>query len=317
MNEITQIVFVPPQSDSPFHLDNKKGYQQWRACKLDAYPSNSENLLVSITNATQLSSQEHQAILALCCKTNMAIYRAQSPTKEDKNIPRAMGHIFGLNRLDPNMLADDDGITSLQVVSGKFSRGYIPYSNKRLLWHTDGYYNTSDKQIRAFILHCVKPAPEGGENTLMDHEIVYLLLRDKNPDYIRALMASDAMTIPANEEASAEDRKAITGPVFSVDSDDGSLHMRYTARTRSIIWKDDEITRKAVAFLSDLLENGNDYMFSYKLGAGEGLICNNVLHKRSGFENESDASRLLYRARYYDRIKGTETNWIENHAISK
>jgi hypothetical protein len=115
------------------------------------------------------------------------------------------------------------------------------------------------------------------------------------------------MTIPANEEAAAEGRKAITGPVFSVDSEDGSLHMRYTARTRSIIWKDDEITRKAVAFLGDLLENGNDYIFSYKLGAGEGLICNNVLHKRSAFENESDASRLLYRARYYDRIKNTET----------
>ncbi|MDH5435934.1 MAG: TauD/TfdA family dioxygenase, partial [Gammaproteobacteria bacterium] len=265
-----------------------------------------KDLLVSIRNPAQLTAQEQAAILALCRKTNMTIYRSPLPAKEDKDIPRAIGHRFGLERLDPNMLADDDGITSLQVVSGKSLRGYIPYSNKRLLWHTDGYYNTADKQIRSIILHCVSPAPEGGESALMDHEIAYLLLRDKDPDYIKALMAPDAMTIPANEEATTEDRKAITGPVFSVDSNDGSLHMRYTARTRSIIWKDDANTRNAVSFLGDMLDNGNDYIFNYKLGAGEGLICNNVLHKRSGFENENNASRLLYRARYYDRIRGTE-----------
>ncbi len=302
-----QIRFEPPHSDSPFHLDNEKGYQAWRERKCEAYPSEPADLLVSVADPAQLTAQEHQNILSLCRKANMTIYRTALEGKADKEIPRTLGHAFGLEHLDPNMLADDDGITSLQVVSGKSLRGYIPYSNRRLLWHTDGYYNTTEKQIRSIILHCVIPAPDGGENGLMDHEMAYLLLRDENSDYIKALMAPDAMTIPANEEATEEDRKAVTGPVFSVDSEDGSLHMRYTARTRSIIWKDDKTTRKAVAFLSDLLENGNDYIFNYKLGAGEGLICNNVLHKRSAFESESSANRLLYRARYYDRIKGTGT----------
>lgn len=306
MQQVIQIASVPPQSDSPFHLDNEKGYQLWREHKREDYPSNPADLVVMVADPARPSVQEHQNILRLCRKTNMSIYRTTLQDKADKEIPRVLGHAFGLERLDPNMLADDDGITSLQVVEGKSLRGYIPYSNRRLLWHTDGYYNTTNKQIRSIILHCVVPAPRGGENALMDHEMVYLLLRDENPAYIKALMAPDAMTIPANEEAADKDRKAVAGPVFSVDSDDGSLHMRYTARTRSIIWKDDEITHKAVAFLSDLLENGNDYMFSYKLGAGEGLICNNVLHKRSAFESESSANRLLYRARYYDRIKGTQ-----------
>jgi alpha-ketoglutarate-dependent taurine dioxygenase len=305
MQQVIQIASAAPGSDSPFHLDNERGYQLWRGRKLEGYPSKPADLVVMLANPMQLSDQEYQDILQICRKTNMSIYRTNLQGKADKDIPRALGHAFGLERLDPNMLADDDGITSLQVVEGKSLRGYIPYSNKRLLWHTDGYYNMADKQIRSIILHCVVPAPQGGGNTLMDHEMAYLLLRDENTAYIEALMAPDAMTIPANEEAAGEDRKAITGPVFSVDSDDGSLHMRYTARTRSIIWKDDETARKAVAFLTDLLENGNDYMFSYKLGAGEGLICNNVLHKRSAFENESAANRLLYRARYYDRIKGT------------
>jgi hypothetical protein len=37
-----------------------------------------------------------------------------------------------------------------------------------------------------------------------------------------------------------------------------------------------------------------------------GLLCNNVLHTRDGFSDRPDApQRLLYRARYFDRIAGT------------
>ena len=50
-------------------------------------------------------------------------------------------------------------------------------------------YNTATKQIHALNLHVVQQAATGGENALMDHEIAYILLRDKNPDYIRALWA--------------------------------------------------------------------------------------------------------------------------------
>jgi hypothetical protein len=45
------------------------------------------------------------------------------------------------------------------------------------------------------------------------------------------------------------------------------------------------------------------------LQPGWGLICNNVLHSRSrfsdGVEPDPAQGRLLYRARYYDRIAGT------------
>jgi hypothetical protein len=33
-----------------------------------------------------------------------------------------------------------------------------------------------------------------------------------------------------------------------------------------------------------------------------GLVCNNVLHDRSGFTETPERRRLLYRARYHDRI---------------
>ena len=48
-------------------------------------------------------------------------------------------------------------------------------------------------------MHCVSPAKSGGENSYLDPEIAYILMRDENPDYIAALMQDDVMMIPANE----------------------------------------------------------------------------------------------------------------------
>lgn len=294
---------------SPFYVENEAAYQRWRAAKLERYPATAEELVVPVDNPLSLTDAEAGAMLGICRKTNMVIY-ASRVQREDKEIPRAVGERFGLRRLDSNMLADDDGITSLQVVPGKSQRGYIPYSNKRLLWHTDGYYNSADNRIRAFVLHCVSPAAEGGENSLLDHEIAYILMRDANPDYIRALMAPDAMTIPANTETGVETRAAVTGPVFSVDPIGANLHMRYTARTRSIVWKQDAATRAAVQFLENLLAGESPYMFRHTMAAGQGLMCNNVLHNRTAFTDDADRgiARLVYRARYHDRVRGTNFN---------
>ena len=215
---------------------------------------------------------------------------------------------MGLTNLDPNMLADEDGITSLELMPAKHERGYIPYSNRRLLWHTDGYYNDSSHRITAMLLHCVRPALSGGENSLLDHEMVYLLLREQDPMYIKALMDPEAMTIPANLEAGEVERPAQSGPVFSTN-EQGSLSMRYTTRVRSIIWKDNIATKSAVKALANILDSDCKYIFHHRLEAGQGIICNNVLHNRTSFKNgESTATqRLIYRARYYDRINsGTD-----------
>ncbi len=296
-------------ADSPFSLDNETAYRRWRDAKLHAYPTAAGELLVEIKDPRKLTAVEAQAVARICRKTNMALYASPLGGLEDKALARALGEQLGLHRLDNNLLADDDGITSLQVVAGKSERGYIPYSNRRLLWHTDGYYNAPETRIRAFVLHCVSPAAEGGENRLLDHEIIYILLRDAGPDYIRALMQPDAMTIPANTESGEETRVASIGPVFSTDIA-GNLHMRYTARTRSIEWKQDAATRAAVRFLEDLLAGDSPYIFRHRMAAGQGLVCNNVLHNRTAFTDDVDKgiARLVYRARYYDRVHGTNLN---------
>ena len=292
------------QDLSPFLLDNEDAYQQWRTQKLAMYPKQASELIVDIEDPRQLTHAEKKLMSVLFNRANMLIYNTNLLEAEDKNIPRKCGEQLGLAHLDPNMLADDDGITSLTVVPGKLKRGYIPYSDRRLLWHTDGYYNKPEQQIRAVILHCVRPAAEGGENGLVDPEMIYLQLRDENPEYIHALMHPQAMTIPANTESGEITRAAQTGPVFSLDIATNCLHMRYTARTRSIEWRDDAVTKQAVDYLASLLNDENPFVFNYILQAGQGLICNNVLHSRTAFSDEQAEGdgRLLYRARYYERV---------------
>jgi len=301
---------MPSFPDSPFALENAESYAVWRKAKLNGYPAGAEALRVEVNDPRALSESERHRLLQVCRKANMAIYASRLGGLADKQIPRRLGEQFGLSRLDSNLLADEDAVTSLQVASEKSGRGYIPYSNRRLLWHTDGYYNPPERRVRAFVLHCVTPAASGGENALLDPEIAYLRLRDENPEFIRALTAPDALTIPANTEEGGEHRPAQTGPVFSIDPATGSLHMRYTARTRSIEWKPDAKTHKAVKALERLLAGDSPHVFGYRLAAGEGLLCNNVLHNRTEFTDDVDKglARLLYRARYYDRIVGTNVS---------
>jgi len=294
---------------SPFNLNDETSYQVWRDAKLAQYPTDIHQLIVDVQNINLLSDAEHNALVALCTKTNAAIYRSHTALST-KNSLRNVCATFGLNQLDKNLYADDDGISALQVSAEKRQFEYIPYSDKPIKWHTDGYYNTPDSKIRAMVLHCEHPAQMGGENTLLDHEVVYILMRDENPGYIAALMQPDAMTIPANVEQGVEIRPAQTGPVFSVDETSGDLHMRYTARTRSIEWKDDKMVKQAVRFLEHLLVSDLPYIFHYRLQANEGILSNNVLHGREKFANgeSSNVQRLMYRARYYGRIAGTSIN---------
>ena len=292
--------------DRPFALHDENAYRRWRDEKLARYPRRAEELIVEVSDPRKLSAGEADRIRSVCRVANMAIYASPLCAVADKDLPRRLGEQLGLKRLDANALADDDGISSLRVMPAKSARGYIPYSNQRLLWHTDGYYNAPLQRIRAFILHCVQPAADGGVTRLLDHEIAYIVLRDADPDYIRALSAPGAMTIPANTEQGREVRPAQSGPVFAVDAGDGRLHMRYTARTRSIEWRPDGPTRRAVQCLEQLLAGDSPYVFTHRLAGGQGLVCNNVLHDRSEFTDapEGAPSRLIYRARYYDRVAG-------------
>jgi hypothetical protein len=288
---------------SPFDLDNCADYARWRAVKLTGHPERSSDLVVNVADPCALTAREHSDLLALCTKCNMAIYRS-SAQDADKNIPRKLAAQLGLRRLDANWLADDDGISPITVSQTQGERGaFIPYTNRAIKWHTDGYYQPVSRSIQAMVLHCVRQAIAGGATSLMDPEMAYIAVRDANPDWIRTLCEPDAMTIPARLDDDGVARAEQSGPVFSVDPASGHLHMRYTARTRSIIWKDTTTMGDAVAFLSALMDHGSPYIFRLTLEAGMGLVSNNVLHDRSSFQDDPKQPRLLYRARYLDRIQ--------------
>lgn len=294
---------IPTQS--LFHPENPRAYRFWREAKLAAYPEKAADLIVEVEDPCALTRAERDAILARCRAANMAIYAARV-SGANKGVPRALGTQLGLVRLDRNMLADDDGISSLAASDVREKGGYIPYTDRPIKWHTDGYYNPLARQVRAMILHCVQRAADGGENALLDHELAYLWLRDADPEHIRALAEPDAMTIPARTDAGGVARSAETGPVFSVDPVNGALHMRYTARTRSIAWKQDAATLAAAKALDDILHAPASRVFRIRMEPGMGLVCNNVLHDRAGFRDSATHRRLVYRARYYDRVTSDE-----------
>jgi len=291
------------EGSNPFDIESDAAYNAWRGRKLAAMPRAVDELMLELTDAASLSPAERGAVFDGLARANVVIYQLADPASQSKQLVRRLGRQLGLERLDNNLCADEDGITSLRVVDKRREGEYIPYTNKRLNWHTDGYYNRRDEQIRGVILHCVQPAETGGESAFMDHEIAYIQLRDENPDYIRALMQADAMIVPANVQNGCEIRPEQDGPVFSVDAG-GHLHMRYSARARNIIWKDDPTTQAAAECLLNLFQADSPYIFRHRLEAGQGVISNNALHCRTKFNHDSDSDqgRLLYRARYFDRV---------------
>src|SRR5487761_2629704 len=244
---------------SPFNLDDTEAYLRWRDHKLTHAIVDANDLIVEINSPNAVTKAERDKLLSCCQRSNMAIYSTRS--QMDEISVQNFAEQFGLKLLDANWLAGEQGVTRITVCNDDGQRqAYIPYTDRAIKWHTDGYYNPPERQIRGMVLHCAQSAGTGGENRVMDHEIAYLMLRDANVDFIRALSAPDAMTMPERVDDIDGVRPAQTGPVFSIDPVRGELHMRYTARKRSIEWKQDELTLAAVTHLEQLLSSKSPHI---------------------------------------------------------
>jgi hypothetical protein len=303
-------VYPLPAAGSPFALDDDRAYRDWRAQRQERAPQTCADLVVPVEDPGHLKAEERAALIDRIGRANMAIYRMAEGSRGapvERAALRRFGQALGLSRLDDHLCAEEDGISQLQVSAGQTRGEYIPYTDRPLSWHCDGYYNAPEQRIRAMLLHCAADALEGGENALMDHEMLYIALRDRDPAYIAALMHPEALTIPANVQDGEELRPERTGPVFSVDPHSGALHLRYTARGRHVRWREDAATREAAALIARILEADDAPVFRYRLRPGEGIVCNNVLHNRTGFRDDpaQGRQRLVYRARYLDRVAET------------
>ncbi|GJL82319.1 MAG: hypothetical protein DHS20C01_19530 [marine bacterium B5-7] len=254
--------------------------------------------IVDVENIRYLTKQEHCALSARIDVANMTLYRTPDMTIDHQAV-LTLGEQFGLRNVEHNICADDDGVSDVTVKNGDRHGRYIPYTSRQLSWHTDGYYNADDRAIKSFILHCSEQGIHGGENELLDHEILFgLLQHDNNIDH-QSLFAHDAFAIPANMDGGEELRERYVGPVFNTV--DNRLHMRFSARSRNIEWN----TRPAILTAVEAIRyylNHSPLTLKIRLEPGMGIITRNVLHRRSAFVDSHDQRRLVFRARYRDDI---------------
>ena len=289
------------EENSPFLLENEAEYRAWRARKLEVRQELPATRVFELDQQGRLSPSMLPSLRKQVAAYNFVIF--QSIGELGKADFLALNRQFGLVALDANPGADEDRVTSLQVVGDTDNRArYIPYTNRAMNWHTDGYYNPFERRIDAFALYCVNQAGRGGGNYLFDHEMMYLLIRDQSPPALAALMCDDMLRIPANVQHNEVVRAEETGPVFSLRTDSCSLNMRYTSRPQNIVWKADKRSTEALNLVREILMEGSA-MIEVGLLPGQGIVCNNILHGRQAFHNTPDEpARLIYRARYHDAI---------------
>ena len=268
------------------------------AQRLDDYRAVIASPPVDIADPATLNHQELAKLRERVAVANFAHYRCAQAVNDTAVL--ALCHQVGLKNLHQSVVTA--GLTKIEVSPGSKAR-YIPYTNSELNWHTDGYYYPETYPVRAMLLHCVRPALEGGATELINHEIVYALLAQTNPDYVAALSQADVMTIPANSQAPDGPRQAQSGPVFWQDP--GRIYMRYTTRRHNIQWRQDPLSREAVEALAEILRQRTDLVFHRQLGPSEGVLSNNTPHRREPFQDSTERGRgrLFYRGRFHDNIR--------------
>lgn len=305
MNAVATATVLPADSAvqtsaGRFNLSDSRAYTQWRDSKLRHLARDLDAVTVDVADLSRPTTAEWVALRHTLCQHNLVRYRS-GRAEVERSVLRGFAARLGLVRADEHLCADEDGISELTDAGENGKGEYIPYTNKALSWHCDGYYNAPEDRIHGMLLHCVRPATEGGWNAFLDHEWVYIALRDRNPAWIEALMQDDTFMIPANVQDGVCLRPDRWGPVFSVDPHTGVLHMRYTARRRNIVWRDDPVTQAARDALEKLLDDPGSPILRGLQAPGEGIVSTNLLHNRTAFRDVADGpGRLILRARFLD-----------------
>jgi len=287
-------------------LSHQEAWESWRAAKIRMAESMRHSAPVALDSLTSPVPEALAEIERRCRLENFALYEAagRAPSVESASAAiLSFARRLGFTVAEDHRSAGPSSVVALRTSSEQGKMGYIPYTPRPMSWHTDGYYNPPERPVKGFILHCFQQAAAGGENQLLDPEIAYLRLREADPAYVRALMHPEAMTIPENREPDGTLRPASVGPVFFPDRATGRLQMRYTARTRSIAWRDDATTRAAAEWLRAWLAAGDPLMRRVRLAPGQGIVSNNVLHTRTAFEDGADdRARIILRIRFHERV---------------
>ena len=266
-------------------------FLRWAEEKEKNIHHNVNEILVNIHDINNVKTSEIAKIRETINKFNSCIYSSKMALKSNTNLLR-FAESVGMRTYDRNNIESNEISTITPLENNKIN--YIPYTDKSLNWHTDGYYDK--KSIFSWLLHCVHPATHGGENYLLDHELAlreYVLRHDD----INNLMSEDALTIPESKDTS---RSEISTYIFSIKNQYKKLHMRFSMRKDNI--GTSPKAGDAVTKLQQTIENDcAKYSLTYKLQKNEGIITNNILHGRKAFKDDK-VKRKLLRVRSYERL---------------
>jgi len=289
-----QSLTLPPCYDG-----QSRQYKQWRDERLHLQET-TQNLCINLTD--ELTNIDNtQALIHICNQVRVfgfAHYHLSTRKGQPRGVVAELASTLGLNRSDNGVIHDEnDQLSLLEDVPGSARSRFLPYSNKAMNWHTDGYYNATNSVIRSITLHCLQPASTGGTLTIMDPELLLIALYDEDPQLILELTHEQAMLLPANTDAEGHDRPDRPVPVLFAH-DDGSLGMRFTTRNRHIQWRT-EATHTAAKRALELIEQHNEWHTAIRLQPGEGVVSRNALHRRDAFLDRPDTlKRQMLRGRY-------------------
>ena len=149
---------LPPASEAraaarrsaarPFDPDDDRSYRTWRARKLDRYPAAGLPVVELARSARTDRGGARPRSLDAVAAPNMAIYASPLAGEADKEIPRRLGAQLGLARLDAQLARRRRRHQPGDGRRGRPRCDFIPYTNRPIRWHTDGYYNPPARRIR-------------------------------------------------------------------------------------------------------------------------------------------------------------------------
>ena len=197
-------------------------FKQWALEKEDNIPLNIDDLIVKIKDINHATLAEISNIKDKIKRFNCCIYQSEVGLNTQADLIN-FAQCIGMETYDTNNIHNSP-ISLIMSLESKNALNYIPYTNKKLNWHTDGYYD--EKPIFSWLLHCEEPAYSGGENYLLDHELAireYIIKYDN----LESLSSLDAFTIPGNTHANRCETK---GYICDSDNEYKKFHMKFSMR---------------------------------------------------------------------------------------
>jgi hypothetical protein len=117
------------EENSPFLLENEGAYQAWRLRKLKLREQLPASRVFELDHEHRLPQSLLPQLRLQVSAFNFVLFQSESEISKSEFL--RLNRQFGLFRLDSNLGADVDKVTSLRVVSDSDERAqYIPYTNR-------------------------------------------------------------------------------------------------------------------------------------------------------------------------------------------